>query len=95
MSIRTGSTPIQRMCHMGEIIAAYLDSALIWTAPVSDWLWQSDGSEVTLLLYHGSSNSPVVPTSVDGLPVTALAPTACNYADISSVTIPAGVVNLY
>ncbi|MBR6617015.1 MAG: hypothetical protein IKL00_03965 [Oscillospiraceae bacterium] len=91
MAIVSGTAPVQRMRHMGEIIAAYLDRTLLWTAPVSDWLWQSDGSEVTLLLYHGSSDSPIIPESVEGLPVTALAPTACNYAGISSVTIPVGV----
>ena len=94
MSICTGSATVQRMRCTEEISAAYLGNALIWTSPVSDWLWKSNGSEVTLLLYHGSSNSPTVPQFVEGFPVTVLAPTACNYAGISGISIPTGITAL-
>ena len=90
MGIYTGSIPVQRMWCSSEITKAYLGREFVWPF-TNDWLWRSDGTEVMLLLYQGISDSPIIPQVIDGLPVTSLAPTACNYADIVSVTIPAGV----
>ncbi len=80
----------------GEVMAVYYADEKVWPVydPASDWLYTTDGENVTLLLYLGNMPFLTIPAELDGLPVTALAPTACNHADIRTVRIPPGVTIL-
>ncbi len=95
MGIYAGSTPIQRLWNSGEVSAAHINGQLVWPDIPPDWLWTAGNSGVTLLRYLGSSNSLTIPVSVNGLSVTALAPTACSYITAESVKIPASAASLY
>ncbi len=80
----------------GAVDAVYYADEKVWPAAdaAADWLYTSDMESVTLLLYTGSETFLTIPSRIDGLQVTALAPTACNYAAIKTVRIPAGVTIL-
>lgn len=82
-----------------EITSVYYGTEKVWPDPTdsdsaTDWLYRSDDTGITLLLYMGSEAVLHIPSQIDGIPVTALAPTACNYAPLRSVTIPASITAL-
>lgn len=94
MGIFCGRNSAQRLYAGGDAMAAYYGTELVWQPAGdagADWLWKQDSSGVTLLLYRGNARALTIPSSIEGIPVTALAATACNYADVTSVTIPVSV----
>ncbi len=96
MGLYKGSNSVHRLWLGSDAVAAYYGTVLVWQAadPGADWFWQENGAGVTLLLYRGNDSFLTIPAMINGLPVTALAATACNYADIRAVTIPGSVTVL-
>ncbi len=54
----------------------------------SDYLYQLNDEGCTILLYLGKDEYIAIPDTIDGVPVTTLAPTAFNYSNVKAVSIP-------
>ncbi len=91
MAIYQGRASAQNVWFSGNVTALYWGSEQVFP---DGWFWQASGKRATLLLYRGRSSAIRVPERIGGYDVAALAPTACNYSALRSVTIPANVAVL-
>lgn len=71
-----------------------------WTMGVvgqqyGDFVYQSDGTNVTIMGYTGPGGSVTIPSSIDGLPVTCIGGAAfANFTALKSIIIPEGVLEI-
>ena len=61
---------------------------------ISDFTYTSDGSSTTIILYSGSNTNVIIPSMIDGLPVTTIGAYAFKNKDLISVTIPDSVTTI-
>ena len=62
--------------------------------PASDFAYTADGSEVTITEYIGESEHVLIPDTIDGLPVTALADKAFYEKHVTTVVVPDSVTEI-
>ena len=93
MGIYRGTHAVQQVYRSNAVDRVYLGTKRIFPdiLPETQWLYSSDGTGITLLLYLGTDKAISVPDRMDGLPVTALAPTACNYCCCNLISLPASL----
>lgn len=56
-----------------------------------DYLYQIVDNQVTILQYIGASDSPSIPSTIEGYPVKIINSTAFNFTDVKRVLIPSGI----
>ena len=74
-----GSQPVRESGTELELYAEYLPCT-----PAEDFTWEQAGAEITITGYHGGGDL-VIPSQLDGLPVTAIAAHA--FGDIAADTV--------
>lgn len=62
--------------------------------PASDFAYTADGGEVTITDYIGTSEHVLIPDTIDGLPVTALADKAFYEKHVTTVVVPDSVTEI-
>lgn len=62
--------------------------------PASDFAYTADGGEVTITDYIGTSEHVLIPDTIDGLPVTALADKAFYEKAVTTVVVPDSVTEI-
>lgn len=62
--------------------------------PASDFAYTADGGEVTITEYIGTSEHVLIPDTIDGLPVTALADKAFYEKHVTTVVVPDSVTEI-
>ena len=62
--------------------------------PSSDFAYTADGGEVTITDYIGTSEHVLIPDTIDGLPVTALADKAFYEKHVTTVVVPDSVTEI-
>lgn len=62
--------------------------------PASDFAYTADGGEVTITEYIGESEHVLIPDTIDGLPVTALADKAFYEKHVTTVVVPDSVTQI-
>lgn len=62
--------------------------------PASDFSYTADGGEVTITEYIGTSEHVLIPDTIDGLPVTALADKAFYEKHVTTVVVPDSVTEI-
>lgn len=62
--------------------------------PASDFAYTADGGEVTITEYIGESEHVLIPDTIDGLPVTALADKAFYEKHVTTVVVPDSVTEI-
>lgn len=62
--------------------------------PSSDFAYTADGGEVTITDYVGTSEHVLIPDTIDGLPVTALADKAFYEKHVTTVVVPDSVTQI-
>lgn len=62
--------------------------------PASDFAYTADGGEVTITEYIGESEHVLIPDTIDGLPVTALADKAFYEKTVTTVVVPDSVTEI-
>lgn len=62
--------------------------------PASDFAYTADGGEVTITDYIGTSEHVLIPDTIDGLPVTALADKAFYEKTVTTVVVPDSVTEI-
>lgn len=62
--------------------------------PSSDFAYTADGGEVTITDYVGTSEHVLIPDTIDGLPVTALADKAFYEKHVTTVVVPDSVTEI-
>lgn len=62
--------------------------------PASDFAYTADGGEVTITDYIGTSEHVLIPSAIDGLPVTALADKAFYEKHVTTVVVPDSVTEI-
>lgn len=62
--------------------------------PASDFAYTADGGEVTITDYVGTSEHVLIPSAIDGLPVTALADKAFYEKHVTTVVVPDSVTEI-
>lgn len=62
--------------------------------PASDFAYTADGGEVTITDYIGTSEHVLIPDTIDGLPVTALADKAFYEKHVTTVVVPDSVTGI-
>lgn len=62
--------------------------------PASDFAYTADGGEVTITDYIGTSEHVLIPDTIDGLPVTALADKAFYEKHVTTVVVPDSVTQI-
>lgn len=62
--------------------------------PASDFAYTADGGEVTITDYTGTSEHVLIPSAIDGLPVTALADKAFYEKHVTTVVVPDSVTEI-
>lgn len=62
--------------------------------PASDFAYTADGGEVTITEYIGESEHVLIPDTIDGLPVTALADKAFYEKAVTTVVVPDSVTEI-
>lgn len=62
--------------------------------PASDFAYTADGGEVTITEYIGESEHVLIPSAIDGLPVTALADKAFYEKHVTTVVVPDSVTEI-
>lgn len=62
--------------------------------PASDFAYTADGGEVTITEYTGTSEHVLIPDTIDGLPVTALADKAFYEKHVTTVVVPDSVTEI-
>ncbi len=96
MAIYHGIRKVTQVSRNGNIDRVYLGEKRIFPdiSPEDQWLYSSDGTGVTLLLYLGTDKAVSIPEKINGIPVTSLAPTACNYETCIEASLPVFVTEL-
>src|SRR5215472_11411424 len=56
--------------------------------------YTTNNDTVTITGYTGTNDDVVIPSTIDGLPVTSIGANAFQYARINTVTIPSSVTNI-
>jgi hypothetical protein len=67
--------------------------ALQWDSPAPFGYIVTNGT-ISIASYFGSGNTVVVPSEIDGLPVTSIGEYAFEYSTITNITIPNSVTNI-
>ena len=62
--------------------------------PASDFAYTADGGEITITEYIGESEHVLIPDTIDGLPVTALADKAFYEKHVTTVVVPDSVMEI-
>lgn len=76
-------------------IALMLASLLLPAGSHAQFMYASDGSEVTIWGYAGPGGEVVIPDTIEGLPVVAVGDSAFEAnQDVTRVTIPTGIVSI-
>jgi len=83
------------MVVAGNVVTASMTQARRIVAVFVPFTFNSDGTGITITAYTGGRSGEVIPSTVNGLPVTGIASYAfLGCAGLSSVTLPAGVTNI-
>ena len=67
--------------------------ALLWDPPAQFGYLVTNGT-ISISSYFGSGTTVVVPSEIDGLPVTCIGEYAFEYSSITNITIPNSVTNI-
>lgn len=96
MAIYHGTRKVTQVNRNGNIDRIYLGAKRIFPdiSLEDQWLYSSDGISISLLLYLGTDKAVFIPEKINGIPVTSLAPTACNYETCIEASLPASVTEL-
>lgn len=75
-----------RIDHRGQ---SHLDLYLQWLpcSPVRDFTWTQENGAITITGYSGSGNV-VIPETIDGIPVTGIAPGAFSDLNVAILALP-------
>ncbi|MBQ8010639.1 MAG: hypothetical protein IJ265_03710 [Oscillospiraceae bacterium] len=92
MNICLGTSPVRRFWYGSDAFTAKLGTAKVWTsAEAENWVRLAENGSITLLLHRGTSSFLTIPAQLDGVPVTALAPSACTFTRAKLAVLPPSV----
>ncbi len=76
-------------------LALVIALLLQWSAEAQDFIYAITNGSITITEYIGSGGSVVIPSTISGLPVTAIADFAfVSRSKLTSITIPSGITSI-
>jgi len=80
---------------VGNVVTAAMNQARCIVATFVPFTFTSDGTDITIAAYTAGGSVGLIPSTVNGLPVTSIGGYAfLGCTSLNSVTIPAGVTNI-